>query len=97
MQRSEILNRIASRQTEIRHTFKVKSIALFGSASRDELRTDSDIDVLVEFEGPTTFRGYFGLKEFLESILGRKVDLVSEKALRPELRPNIEKDLVHVP
>ncbi len=96
MRRNEILNRIKAHQADLRQTYHVESLALFGSASRDELRADSDIDVLVSFDGPTTFRGYFGLKEYLESLLGRKVDLVSDKALRPELRPNIEKDLVHV-
>ena len=67
-----------------------------GSAARDELRDESDIDVLVEFERAATFDGYFDLKEFLEQLLGRRVDLVTEKGLKPRARRHVEKDLIRV-
>ena len=57
---------------------------------------DSDIDVLVTFDGPATVERYFGVQFFLEDLLGRPVDLVTDKALRPELRPFVEKEAVHV-
>lgn len=71
-------------------------LALFGSAARDELRPDSDVDVLVAFEGPATFDGYFGLKEYLEGVLGRPVGLVTEKGLRKEVRPSVEREAIRV-
>ena len=63
---------------------------------RDAARVDSDIDILVTFDGPATSERYFGVQFFLEDLLGRPVDLVTDKALRPELRPFIEKEAVHV-
>ena len=72
------------------------SLAIFGSASRDELQEDSDIDVLVAFAGPATFDGYFGLKSYLEDLLGRNVDLATHAMLKPRLKANIEADLLHV-
>ena len=80
----------------IRSRFSVEDIGLFGSAARDEMRDDSDIDVLVNFSGPATFEAYFGLKDYLEEMFGRSVDLVTEKGLKPRARPVVEKDLIRV-
>jgi uncharacterized protein len=74
----------------------VQWLALFGSAARDELRPESDVDVLVCFEGPATFDGYFALKNYLEGELGRPVDLVTDKGLRKEIRPNVEREAIRV-
>ncbi|PIG91568.1 nucleotidyltransferase family protein [Gloeocapsopsis sp. IPPAS B-1203] len=76
--------------------FGVKAIALFGSVARDEARPDSDIDILVEFEGTPTFRNYVKLNRYLEDLLGRKVDLVDWDTLRPEIRSNVEKDIIPI-
>ena len=54
------------------------------------------MDVLVEFEGSATFDGYFGLKDYLEQLLGRPEDLVTEKGLKRGARPHVEKDLIRV-
>jgi uncharacterized protein len=77
-------------------TFGVRGLSVFGSAARDELREDSDIDLLVEFEGPVTLTRYMSFKFFLEDLLGREVDLVTEKGLRRELRPQVERDALRV-
>lgn len=76
--------------------FGVTALALFGSTVRDAARPDSDIDILVSFDGPATSERYFGVQFFLEDLFGRPVDLVTEKALRAELRPFVEKEAVHV-
>lgn len=55
--------------------------------SRDEARDDSDIDILVSFDGPATSARYFGVQFYLEDLLGHPVDLVTDKAFRAELRP----------
>jgi len=76
--------------------FGVRSMALFGSRAREQSHPNSDVDVLVEFDGPATSSRYFGLQFFLEDLLGAPVDLVTERALRPQLRPFVERDLMHV-
>jgi len=77
--------------------FKVKSLALFGSVVRGEARPDSDIDLLVEFEGPTTFDRFMKLRFFLEDLLGSHVDLITRKGIRPEILPYVEKEALYVP
>lgn len=76
--------------------FAVRRLALFGSRAREQARVGSDIDVLVEFDGPATSARYFGLQFYLEDLLGGAVDLVTNQALRPELRPFVERDAIHV-
>lgn len=96
MNRSTALALIAASKPTLAKRFAVRDLALFGSTIRDEARLDSDIDVLVSFDGPATSARYFGVQFFLEDLLGRPVDLVTDKALRPELRPIIEREAVHV-
>ena len=74
----------------------VTRLALFGSVARDEAGEDSDVDIVVRFDGPATSKRYFGVQFYLEDLLGRRVDLVTDKALRPELRPYIEREAIDV-
>ena len=62
----------------------------------DSPRPDSDIDVLVDFDGPATAKRYFGVQFYLEDLLGRDIDLVSADALRPRLKPYVERQAVDV-
>ncbi len=96
MSRQEILQVLADNKQVLMARFGVTRLALFGSSVRDTARADSDVDVLVAFDGPATSERYFGVQFFLEDLLGKPVDLVTEKALRAELRPFIEKEAVHV-
>ncbi len=76
--------------------YGVTRLALFGSTARNAAQSGSDIDILVAFYGPATSERYFGVQFYLEDLLGCSVDLVTEKALRQELRPFIEQEAVHV-
>jgi uncharacterized protein len=76
--------------------FGVVKLALFGSVARGTATARSDIDVLVAFDGPATSARFFGVKFYLEDLMGCPVDLVTDKALRPELRPFIEREAVSV-
>lgn len=59
-----------------------RRIGVFGSFARDEARDDSDVDVFVEFDDEKrTYDNFFALHELLEKVLGRRVDLVTDKAL----------------
>jgi len=96
MDRSTAIELISRNKSELQKRFGVTQLALFGSTIRDTATRDSDVDVLVAFDGPATSQRYFGVQFFLEDLLGCPVDLVTEKALRAELRPFIEKERVIV-
>lgn len=96
MTRDETLNILRDHSAEIRERFGVQRLRLFGSAARNQTKTDSDIDVLVELNDELTFDSYFDLKFFLEDFLGRTVDLVTESGLRPEVRPYVEQDAIEI-
>jgi len=96
MNRAEVLEQLARSKPALVARYGVTGLALFGSTARGTAREDSDIDVLVSFDGPATSERYFGVQFFLEDLLGRPIDLVTDKALRPELRPFIEGEAVHV-
>jgi len=92
----EIKEILKKHKNEIKQEFKAEIIGVFGSYVRGEEKPESDVDVLVRFmEGATLF-DLVGLAEFLEEKLGIKVDVVSERALRPELREQILKEVVVV-
>ena len=97
MNRTDALRILTERSEEVRRRFAVNDLAIFGSTARDETRTESDLDVLVTFEGPSEFDRFMDLKFYLEELLGVRVDLVTQRALRPELRPQIEREAIHVP
>ena len=96
MNRSQILQLLAQNKATLADRFGLVALALFGSTARDAAGPHSDIDILVSFNGPATSDRYFGVQFFLEDLLGRPIDLVTDKALRPELRPFIELEAVHV-
>ena len=96
MNRARALKLLAANKPALARRFGVTRLALFGSMAGDVARTDSDIDILVAFDGPATSARYFGVQFFLEDLFGCEVDLVTEKALRAELRPFIETEAVNV-
>jgi len=91
--REDVLARIDRAVPELR-THAVQELWLFGSAAREELRADSDIDLLVDFNAPVTLFEFARLRRRLESLLGRSVDLVTRDALKPQLRDQILREAV---
>ncbi len=71
----------------------VEYAGVFGSTARGESRPDSDVDILIKFQGPATFSAYIDLDEGIRKILNCDIDLVTEGALNKFLRPLIEQDL----
>jgi predicted nucleotidyltransferase len=96
MNRLRAIGLLRQSKSTLSSRYGVTRLALFGSTARDEAREGSDVDVLVAFEGPASSQQYFGVQFYLEDLFGRPVDLVTEKALRPELRPSVEKEAVRV-
>ena len=74
----------------------MRDLFLFGSVARDQARIDSDVDLLVEFQAPPTYRAYMDLKFFLEDLIGCRVDLVTRNGLRPRALPEIEREAIRV-
>jgi len=92
----DVLDVLAEHKPVLAERYGVTRLALFGSFARGTPATESDIDVLVAFDGPATSERYFGLLFYLEDLFGRPVDLVSETAPRAELRPHIEREALSV-
>ena len=96
MNRDEVLNVLRAHKETLAERFGVVDLALFGSIVRDQATDDSDVDILVRFDSPATSKRYFGVQFYIEDLLGRPVDLVTDKALREEMRPYIEREMVNV-
>jgi hypothetical protein len=74
--------------------YSVKELSLFGSAVRGDMRPESDLDIMVEFE-PGVRIGLIRFESFaeeLESLAGRRVDLITKRGLKPWVRPHVLKD-----
>jgi predicted nucleotidyltransferase len=97
MKEFEKIRSVLSDQKEfLRNKYRIKEISIFGSVVRREEGDISDIDILVDFSEPIGFFAFLELEEYLEQLLGRKVDLVSRKALKPKIGERILKEAVSV-
>jgi len=87
--REEAIQRLQTVESEIRR-LGVRRLALFGSVLRNEARSDSDVDVLVEFTpAEKTFDRFMALADLLEDTLGHPVEVVTTEALSPFIGPYI--------
>ena len=93
--RDDIL-KILERNRETLKRYGVRRLGLFGSGARAEASETSDLDFIVEFE-TDSFDVYMDLKEFLEQLFGRRVDLVLADAIKARLRPRILAEAIDVP
>ena len=96
MDRSTALQLLTAHKAVLAERFGVVRLALFGSTARNSAKPDSDVDVLVSFDGPATPEAFFGVQFYLEDLLGCEVDLVTERALRPQLKPYVERDAIPI-
>lgn len=74
----------------------ISYLGLFGSAARGEEKSNSDIDVLIDFNTNKTLFDLADIQFYLETTLGRKVDLVTRKNIKPILKPYIDQDLITI-
>ena len=94
MDLNDVLSIIAAHKEELRRRH-VATLSVFGSVARGEARPDSDIDLLVEFDGsPVTLFDLGGLQVYLSEILGAEVDLVMRSSVIAELRDRIYNEAV---
>lgn len=80
----------------LRDQYGVENIGVFGSVSRGEEKKSSDVDILVEFSKPLGFFKFIELERFLGELIGRKVDLVTKKALKPVIKDGILAEVIYV-
>jgi predicted nucleotidyltransferase len=92
--RDKLLVSLSAAKPELQSRYRVKKIGLFGSFARGEQKPNSDVDILVEFSQPIGLFKFLELEEYLETLLGLKVDLVSQKALKPRIGQHILKEVI---
>ena len=85
LKRDDVLRLLNTYKSSFKE-FKVKSLSIFGSVARDEANTESDVDLLVEFEQTVGLFTFVRLQQYLETILGCKVDLGTPDSLKENLR-----------
>jgi predicted nucleotidyltransferase len=93
---ADILAALRTVKPELVVRFKTRELALFGSVARGQEVSCSDVDLLVDFAEGADLIDMVGLGLYLEELLGRKVDVVPRRALRPELREVVLRELVPV-
>jgi uncharacterized protein len=92
----EIHRTLQTHLEELRRDYAVAEIGVFGSFVRDEQREGSDVDLLVDFSRPVGFVAFLRLESRLREILGREVDLVTRKALKPHIGRHIQDEIRYV-
>lgn len=95
MNRDEVLRILSDHRDDLRREYGVRSLALFGSAVRNEASGESDVDLLVEFDRPIGLFHLIATEQHLEDLLGAKVDLVLRRAVLPELKHRIFSEAVN--
>ncbi len=93
--KNDILSKLVEIKPSLYKDYAVTRIGLFGSFSAGINTADSDIDLLVELEKPIGWK-FFTLELYLEKIFGRKIDLVTKKALKEQIKKSILKQVYYV-
>ena len=93
--REIVLKRLRASLPALKREFPLRRLALFGSVVRDEVTSGSDIDVLADVE-PSIGLDFVTLAERLEELTGHKIDLISQRAIKPLLWKQIEPELIDV-
>jgi predicted nucleotidyltransferase len=97
--REDLLRRLRENYPELSGQFGVRRIGLFGSFANETANAASDVDLIVDFDRPIGLR-FVELVEYLETLLGRRVDVLTSAGLRgirlPAVAKQIEESVVHV-
>ncbi|MBI5327835.1 MAG: nucleotidyltransferase family protein [Deltaproteobacteria bacterium] len=97
MKKVEDLKRILKEhKNELKEEYGISEIGLFGSCVAGEQKDTSDIDVLIEFQKATDLISFVHLKNYLSDLLDANVDLVMKRALKPEIRKMVLREVVYI-
>ncbi len=91
-----LIARLQAELPKLREQYAVERLSVFGSYARNEQRSGSDLDLLVTFRTTPGLFKYIELEQYLSDLLGVRVDLVMERALKPAIRERVEQDVVMV-
>jgi predicted nucleotidyltransferase len=94
--REQILQALTDNLKTVHDRFGVDSLSVFGSIARDSLTSESDVDILVRYHETPGIFSFLDLKQYLEEIVGWPVDLVTEGALKKQLRSKILQEAIRV-
>ncbi len=86
----EIIKILRQHKEELKGKYKIREIKICGSYAKGEQKPTSDIDIIVDFEEIPTLIEFVRLQQELESLLGLKVDLLTEESISPFIRPYIK-------
>ena len=96
MKKDQALQILRKNRTTLTETYGVRKIGLFGSIVRDQLRPESDIDIVVEIDTEKKkLHNFLALRRYLENQFGRPVDLGIESTLKPVIRTSVEEDIIY--
>ncbi|AGL01684.1 putative nucleotidyltransferase [Desulfoscipio gibsoniae DSM 7213] len=87
---------IREHMSELRDTYRVSKLGIFGSYARGEAKESSDVDILVEFSDYVDLFHFIRLQSHLTEILGRKVDLVTPDALKPIIKDIVLQEVLYI-
>jgi len=94
--KEQVFELISTHKSAI-HGLGAKRLGLFGSFVREEQKEESDVDFVVEFgEGKKTFRNFMNLADYLETLLNRKVELVTWESLASFVQRNVKEEIEYV-
>ena len=96
MTRTQVLATLREHKGILARRFGVSGLTLFGSFARDQGTQSSDVDIIVQFDAPPDWRRYFGTHAYLDDLLDRRVDMVTNNELRAEFRPFAERDAIDI-
>jgi len=91
-----IFSTLSAVKTLLQTQFKVKSLWAFGSLVRNELTQLSDVDILVDFQENASLFDLIALNDFLQEKLHCPVDVVSLRAIRPEIKDQVFKEMIAI-
>ena len=93
--KSDVLSKLEAHLPEIRERFGIETLGLFGSVSRGEDTSDSDVDILYRFGTDVVrLRQFMGLKYYLEELFERNVDLVGIDWIEPSIDPYVKEEMI---
>src|ERR1700677_5040836 len=95
----DLVDLIVEKRDAIKQTcakYGATNVRVFGSCARDDYSENSDVDLIVQFSGQLDLAKFFRLKEELEKLIGKEVDLTTDEMLRPEIRADVLSDAVAI-
>ena len=95
MEANEIISKLQRLKPQLQSKYAVKTVGLFGSFANGTYTDTSDVDILVEFERPVGWQ-FFKLEEYLEKEFNRKIDLVTNNALKDQIKPYILSQIIYI-